>query len=511
MMEDLRLAAVAARVVAWHNRHPLARRISAAHVHAVGYVGLPFVGAPGVAAPAAAVPPVDPAAGDAEMVDLTALEVGAPETGRLRERALARARQRAAAPDAVPPGVAPQAAAPPGAADAPLPPLASLQPDFSEDFIDPLPPRAVARFAGRAGQVLARPPEDGPLRQVAAGGAHPGRLPARVYLLTAVIETGTRKSRVLLGGGLGGGLGAPVLGRRIFDGTRLAVLGALAALVVGVPAWLLQPVDDALPAPQAALPAAPVPAPAASAASAASIIGIADETAAAAVPAPAATAAVPAPAAVEAASAAETVPASNARASEAIKMLGPAIVAASAVAPQVSGGPVIRPVISDEDKALARQARQSREAAAASQPAAARSPETPKREPAMSPPHPPKPAEKPAEKPSDKPADKPAPAPATPALPLQAAPAAGPAQPAPGAAVFALSTRALRTRAEAEQVQVAMRSLLRSVGAGELRVDVLPQGDDWRVVALPFTQRAAAEKARMLLVSRGMRVEVVDF
>lgn len=96
-------------------------------------------------------------------------------------------------------------------------------------------------------------------------------------------------------------------------------------------------------------------------------------------------------------------------------------------------------------------------------------------------------------------------------MPARAAPAARPPPPAPAATVFALSTRPLRTRAEAEQLQVAMRSLLRTLGAAEVQVDVLPQGDDWRVVALPFQRRADAEQARTLLVSRGMRVVVVDF
>ncbi|MDE2504340.1 MAG: hypothetical protein KGL18_15365, partial [Burkholderiales bacterium] len=44
-MEELRLSAVVARVVAWHNRHPLARRITRDQVQAVGYVGLPYAGA----------------------------------------------------------------------------------------------------------------------------------------------------------------------------------------------------------------------------------------------------------------------------------------------------------------------------------------------------------------------------------------------------------------------------------------------------------------------------------
>lgn len=34
---------LAEQIVAWHNRHPLARRIAAGDVHTVGVVALPFV------------------------------------------------------------------------------------------------------------------------------------------------------------------------------------------------------------------------------------------------------------------------------------------------------------------------------------------------------------------------------------------------------------------------------------------------------------------------------------
>ena len=105
----------------------------------------------------------------------------------------------------------------------------------------------------------------------------------------------------------------------------------------------------------------------------------------------------------------------------------------------------------------------------------------------------------------------------TPAPNPAAAPAAGPrlaatptATPAAPTA-FALTTRMLRTRAEADQVRVAMRALLQTLGAKDVKVDVLSQGDDWRVVGMPFARRADADKARALLVSRGMRVEVVGF
>ncbi|MDO9283260.1 MAG: hypothetical protein Q7U26_00105, partial [Aquabacterium sp.] len=44
-MQALRLHEVLARVVAWHNRHPLARRINASQVHSIGEVLLPFASA----------------------------------------------------------------------------------------------------------------------------------------------------------------------------------------------------------------------------------------------------------------------------------------------------------------------------------------------------------------------------------------------------------------------------------------------------------------------------------
>jgi hypothetical protein len=79
---------------------------------------------------------------------------------------------------------------------------------------------------------------------------------------------------------------------------------------------------------------------------------------------------------------------------------------------------------------------------------------------------------------------------------------------------FALTTRLLRTRAEAEQFQAAMSALLRSgtVGQqGKVQTDILPEGEDWRVVGMPFVQRDEAEKTRRLLMARGMRVDVINF
>ena len=44
-----------------------------------------------------------------------------------------------------------------------------------------------------------------------------------------------------------------------------------------------------------------------------------------------------------------------------------------------------------------------------------------------------------------------------------------------------------------------------------VHVDVLPVGDDWRVVGWPYADRAMADKAQALLASRGMKVQVIDF
>jgi hypothetical protein len=82
---------------------------------------------------------------------------------------------------------------------------------------------------------------------------------------------------------------------------------------------------------------------------------------------------------------------------------------------------------------------------------------------------------------------------------------------APASPVFAISTRSLRTRAEAEQLQAAITALLAVPGSSGRHVDLLPEGDDWRVVAWPFSSQAEADRARALLTGRAMKVEVMRF
>ena len=78
---------------------------------------------------------------------------------------------------------------------------------------------------------------------------------------------------------------------------------------------------------------------------------------------------------------------------------------------------------------------------------------------------------------------------------------------------FSISTRArrIRDRSESSQMRAALGELLREQGHDGVRVEMLPAGDDWRVVGWPFKHRADAERARAMLVARGLRVDLVEF
>lgn len=77
--------------------------------------------------------------------------------------------------------------------------------------------------------------------------------------------------------------------------------------------------------------------------------------------------------------------------------------------------------------------------------------------------------------------------------------------------VWALSSRVMRTRAESELVKSAVSSLLAQHTREPLLVELMPVGDDWRVVCWPFLRREDAQIARALLLTRGLRMEPVEF
>ena len=512
-MDNPRLDPRAARVVAWHNRHPLARRITAAQVQGIGTVAVPFF-TPDDTAPSVAPGPGQLAAaaiGQAQASAAASLAHG-PETEAegvsLRERAAARAKQAAertagtgdgdgddtlvadpaqpagaAVPDAAP-TLTPAAVAAAGAAAAKP---GRLRAAFIEDFIAPISRRAAARFIARHGVALAAPPAGEPVREVAVAKASPGEAVVLLYAGTAAIEDGTRRVRVLLAPGATG----PVLGPRLYDRRLIAALCVTLLSVAAAAGLALRPVAQAPaePAAMAAAMSAPAPAPAPASALPA--------------PAPAATpheppAAVAAPAPAPLASAAPvpevpTPAAATAHATPPVhakEHARPPASAPAAPAPRRDR----RPPLDDAAKAAARQAVADLRASLPPAPVHAATP-----------------AQAHASGPA--PAPPVAPATASKQATLPAAAHAAPAVPAAGQPLFALTSRVLRTEAESEQLATAARALLAQPAgkAKPLHVELMAAGADWRVVAWPFSSAAEAERARALLASRGLRVQVVGF
>ncbi len=509
-MQTLHLDSLASHIVAWHNRHPLARRIGIQHVQSMGYVVLPFEAAASTTVSTtvstADSTAVTTAAGTSAELDITIdlpIELAAepqPEPadgGTLRERAMARAQQSASPTTAPGPAssITPPAAshtathtAPPApkAARAAAPP-GLLKPAFSEDFIQPLRPAAVAAFALQHGADEAMRGKDNPVRMIQPDGGLTWPLLQRRWLLTGQISVDGRSSRLLAGAGRSPAL----LGQRLWSLPRvaLAVAGPLvlaAALVMGI--WALL------------TPAAVQPAVAERAA-------VVDAAASAAASAPASAAAQSLTAAVPA----SAMPAS----ATALTATPPGVPAAPASAPAARPETAQRPTdvdpswgqvnlpsigaVADEKRRAAQAVRQAGPAPA---PTSAHAPA-----PAL--------ALTPALAPASAPAPSSAAAPAT-AVPAQAGippPRAGP-PPAPAVVagpVFALSSRLIRTKSESEQIADAVRGLLVTGSGPRLQVEAMRNGDDWRVVCWPFLTREQADKARALLASRGIKLQVVDF
>ncbi|MEO5733634.1 MAG: hypothetical protein ABIN96_15525 [Rubrivivax sp.] len=472
--QALHLDAVAARVVAWHNRHPLARRIALAQVGHLGVVTLPFV-----------VPPADPDPDSAPVLKPNAesgsadaaADAPAVPSGQSRLRRWARKLRwhRSAVPHGAP--------------------------AFDEDFLPPWRPAALARWAERHGEPDVAPPADIPVRAVPVS-VDPA-LPTRtVGVASAAIDLGALKSRVLIGNGHR----AAILGRRLWSPVRLSIAALLSTAALGVGFVGLHVLHTPADQPHAA--ATPAAAPQAVASTAAAV------AAASAASAPAATLAEqpapphdkpPAEAHLQA-QAADTFtqatkpsPSPSQPQPQPPKRPQPLHSRSLGTAAQ---RPAIRPTLDDDSKAAARDAvAQARKELGLPEPVTASAAAAPTASGAA-----PSSAMAAAE---STPRTLAGTAPGTLASTTTATSSALTLGPA-----FALSTRTLRTRAEAEQVMAAARALLatvRSPGSAALQVEVLPVGDDWRVAAFPYPRKIDAERAVALLASRGMRVTVVDF
>lgn len=424
---------LAEQIVDWHNRHPLARRIGVGDVHTIGVIALPFVRASAQAGGF-----VEPVLTDA--VSTFDELHGSPPVSRW---AVWQQRLKD------------------------LPRRISRRPRtqwraFNEKFLPGLSPARIESFALAYGYTEPpAAPESRPWRVIVIdetlANAHSG-WPFELYLMSAGIDVGESRTRVLSGRGIP----SQIIGRRLWDPKRMAIAGGGLAVLVAVAAWLLWPRHAATPA-EPAVPAA------ASAASAAS--------APAAAPASAAITATPA-----------SAPASQAHTSMAASVASAAEPAAEATSEPV---PDIRPrLVVRADGKLPPPLRSS------------------------------KPPESATEKMAEKPAEK-APEKATEQAPEKAPDLrkTEPADPrlarlaeAPNRVAVAL-VGPPGSKADAEALLQKMKAGLAGVHSNPeaLQADVIQTPEGWRATIWPFPSREQAQLVNATLVARGLKTKAVNF
>lgn len=393
-----------------------------------------------------------------------------------------------------------------------------LEAAFSRDFIWPLTPRQVARWAQRHGQPMTLAPADWPRRQVAPDPAQLGRLrqaglshTVHLHVLTAAVGVGDRRIRVLMDAD------GHIIGPRAYSKPRVASAASLLLAGLLGAGWQWGGLRPAHPAETLAL--------AAQVATAASAASAASPASAASMPHTAAIAsAASAASAVLAAAPAATVARALAEAGQ-----DPAHPAASAPLPAAA---VSTPLA----ERVAARATEPHPASATAQHPAGAAPT------AAGPEAPPKsvaPIDPPAEAVGAKAAGtatEPAPAmdKATPvgrirpalsdddkrlarqqAALMRGAPANGTAPTAAGTApapVYAVVTRPTRDRQAAANGLTLMRSAAaRMPPPAPDHGELMQSQGEWRAAWWPFASQADAERARVMLVSRGLKAEVVEF
>jgi hypothetical protein len=426
------------QIVDWHNRHPLARRIGVGDVHTVGVVALPFVRA---SAQAGGV--VEPVLTDVVSAfdDLH----GTPPVSRFavwshKLKGLMRV-----------PGRAPQ----------------TQWRAFSEKFLPGLSPGRIERFALAHG--YAEPPalpDSQPWRVIVIdeklAASHSG-WPFELYLMSAGIDTGSARSRVLCGRGIP----SQIIGRRLWDPLRAGGAAAALALLLAGTVWLLWPRPAAEPE------AAPPP------------------VAASAPEVPASAAAAAEPASAPASEPAASAPATGASEPAALPAPGPAASQTGDEPPDIrprlverSDGIKRPPLLSsgkpakDEEQAAEKSTEKS----------TGKAPE--------------KHAEKAAEKPAEKPPEKAEPA--DPRLTRMAE--------SPDKIAVALVGPA-GSKADAEALLKKMKDALKGVHSNPdtLQADVIQTPDGWRATVWPFPSREQAQLINATLVARGLKTKAVNF
>lgn len=513
---------LAETIVAWHNRHPLARRIRVQDVHTIGVVSLPFLRSepppqeptepqltPPAALPSAA--PVDdtsPAGTEpvlTEAVDPAQLQARA-DTSAGDGAVDAAAPSPAAAESSYAASASVWSSTPPGGGSSLRQRLAGRQPAaaasvpgsrpaFNERFVPRLSVRRVAAFALAHG--FSTPPgtqEAMPWRVVSPHKGAGEGWPYEIYLLSAGIDVGTSRRRVLAGCGMP----APILGRRLLDPRKLAAAALTALALAGAAGYGLWAMRTS------ATPVQAPPAVAASAASAPSADSAPSAPASAATPAPDAASAV----AAEVASAADA--ASSASAAE-----------MPLEAPDAEEPRDIRPHLIPE---LGRRDGKPRPPLQRSEAAASAAAATAGATTAVTPGTPSD--ARPDSRPQDASAERPMPSGkaspalrssgstadrATDAAPAQPGNKLGSAVPAPRSVVALVGPAG--SKAEAEASLKSMRNALAGLHSdpNSLQAMVIETPQGWRATVWPFNSREQAQLINAVLVARGLRTKAIDF
>lgn len=491
------------QIVAWHNRHPLAKRISAFDVHTVGVIALPFMRQnrrPPLPVEPVLSQEVDPLH-DAETRDALAEGgEGEDEDGSNEPGAFSRFETESAPRKLRGPAW-----------------LQGLQnqwfklhrqrwgnhwqwPVFSEDLIPGLSAARVARFALDYGYNEAPGDPHWPRRTAAVDEAYVakgsakhrgGAWPFELFLVSAGIDAGSSRTRVLIGQGMGRSL--MLSGRRCISPVRsaFAALLLLAGLAWAGWSWLHPAGEVVVPVEGVAAPAS-TPAPAS--------VPVAAPTAASAASAPVEAASQAASSAeAMAASAPASSPASPPASSAAVQNTPASAVPASALPDQPSGPqPDIRPRLVQVNRAAsAPPLRSSSEPSPAAAPGKAASAAEPRNEKNEK-------REKGAKSeamPEAKPDTKAAP------------PKVAPVVPPLSAKSVALVGPPSAKRADAEAYLARMKDMLKGMTRepDSLQLQVIETPAGFVPTVWPFSTREQAQLINATMIARGLKTRAVDF
>jgi hypothetical protein len=514
---------LAEQVVAWHNRHPLAKRITIYDVHTIGVVALPFMRN----AQADAAARLAGARGKVEPVLTDEISAESLAAAWDDEGLTIAVNPNAAHLDALADQEPPPNQGPPAwrallnrlmfwRKTAGTEPAAKSWPVFSERFVSHLSSRRIAAFAQAHG--YRKQPGDAtwPQRIVpidealmetatASGTASGGAWPFELYVMSAAIDAGRSRSRILIGQGRQ----PAIIGRRCLSPRRLGLVALLVLAVLGASAGLLLPaakkqaqvakVAEPVASAASAIAPAPAPAPAPTPASAAAMTPPPEPVASAAIAAASMPMAASAPAEVpEEASEKDSPPRPDIRPIFVKPIPG-------RTAPPLGAKPKDEQALADKQMPPEPEAKPEPEPLELGLP-------KPKARSALA--HAAKPKlSSAAESASTAPvvAEPATPSPAEPANPK----AVAKAKALVNKPVVALVGPVSANKADAEATLARMRNMLgpSQVGAGgaALQAQVFQTPEGYRPAVWPFASREEAQLINATLIARGMRTRAVDF